>query len=94
MIGGSEAVEDIILMLDQLVPEPRNKQPFMATLKAAAASFERGSCVAGVNQLEAFQSKVRAQLMKTDPEVAQKLIQAAQLVIDTFKPCACWTPRK
>jgi hypothetical protein len=62
---------------------PRSRQqPLLATLKAAAASFERGNLVAGLNQLHAFQNKVRAQL--TNPVLAERLTEAAQVIIDVF----------
>jgi hypothetical protein len=54
----------------------------LATLKAASASFERGNLVAGLNQLHAFQNKVRAQV--ADAVLADQLTKAAQVVMDVF----------
>lgn len=71
--------------LVQLVSESdmgsRNKQPLLATLAAAMASFSRGDASSGANQLGAFQNKVRAQLARTDAVLANELIQAAEEII-------------
>jgi hypothetical protein len=56
----------------------------IATLKASAASFERGNPISAINQLEAFQNKVRAQLGRTQPALADQLIRAAQELIDLW----------
>lgn len=53
-----------------------------ASLNAAAASFDRGNMAAGVNQLRAFQNKVRAQSGKAiSSATANALIAAAQRII-------------
>ena len=53
---------------------PRNRiRPLEASLKAAMASFDRDSFNSGVNQLRAFQSKVRAQVSSIDPVLATTL---------------------
>ena len=46
------------------------------------ASFERGNLIAGINQLEAFQSKTWAQVSPLGAALAEGLIHAAQVVID------------
>ena len=57
----------------------------LATLEAALASINRGNAVAAANQLQAFQNKVSAQVARSNPVLAQTLIQAAQQVIDTLQ---------
>jgi len=57
-------------------------QPLVATLSAAIASVERGSLISAINQLQAFQNQVRAQVAPYDPALAQQLIRAAQEIID------------
>ena len=54
----------------------------LASLAAAAASFDRGNITAGDNQLQAFQNKLRAQVMPFDAALAGELTRAAQEVID------------
>ena len=54
-------------------------------MKASAASFDRGSNQSGINQLSAFQNKVRAQVAKTDPALAAELIASAQAIIDALQ---------
>jgi len=57
----------------------------LASLNAAAASFARGHFTPGVNQLGAFQHKVRAQVARIDPALAQELTYLAQQIIDAVK---------
>jgi hypothetical protein len=60
------------------------KQSLLATLQAADASFDRGSFESGMNQLEAFQHKVHAQLGRTDPHIAALFIGRAQQILDAI----------
>lgn len=64
---------------------PRNRQSLLASLNAAEASFDRGNITPGINQLEAFQHKVRAQVTPTDPVLGQRLHAAAQKIIDAAR---------
>jgi hypothetical protein len=61
---------------------PRNKQPLLASLNAAAESYNLGDILLAESQLRAFQNKVRAQVAPTDPTLAAVLIAAAQQIID------------
>ena len=47
----------------------------MAILNAASVALERGSRGAAVNQLEAFQNKVRTQIAPADPALADALLR-------------------
>jgi len=58
-----------------------NQQPLLATLRAAAASFDRGDVAAALNQLSAFQNKVRARIAPSNPALASELATAAQQII-------------
>jgi hypothetical protein len=58
------------------------KPPLLASLNAAKTSFESGNFQSGINQLGAFQNKVRAQVGPGDPALAEALSSAAQRVID------------
>jgi hypothetical protein len=60
----------------------KNNQPLIATLKAASAPFERGQVQAGLNQLRAFQNKVRAQLTKNYPTAAELFTEYAKQITD------------
>jgi hypothetical protein len=81
VITAAEAVDEIIDELGGSDVDQRTKRPLIATLKSAAASFDRGNDVSGNNQLHAFENKVRAQLGKSDPETAAALIRAAQAIL-------------
>ena len=61
-----------------------NKRPFIASLKAAAASADRGNNEAAANQLHAFQNKVRAQVSKSNPAEAAIWTRWAQSIIDAL----------
>ena len=87
VITGCEAVEELVMLLEQQSIERKNKRPFIATLKASCASFDRGNCTSGVNQLHAFQNKVRAQIAKENPAEAAAFIASAQRIIDAVN-CA------
>jgi len=84
VITPAEAVVIVIgLLNDSNLPRNR-RQPLLASLGAAAASFERGNFTSGANQLGAFQHKVRAQVMPHAPELAKELISAAQTILDAL----------
>ena len=75
-------MEEVVWMVQESSLARNRKQPLLASLKVAGASFDRGSVGSGINQLQAFQSKVRAQVAKDDPGLAAELIRAVQVVID------------
>jgi len=90
VITGAEAAEELILIVDDATVSRKNKQPLFASLKNAAAAFERGSFGAGLNMLGAFKSKVSAQIAKDDPEVAEEWIRIADEIIgDLTNPQEC-----
>ncbi len=81
VITAAQAVQGLIDKINAAGLK-QNTQPLLATLEAAIASFERGDFIPGVNQLEAFQHKVRAQVGPEDPVLADMLISMAQVIID------------
>jgi hypothetical protein len=81
IITAAQAVERLIAQVTARWPRSR---PLVATLSAALASIERGNLVSAVNQLQAFQNKVRAQVAPSDPVLAAIFIQSAQEVIDVL----------
>ncbi len=85
VLTAGEAVDDLILQVDQADLGRKNKRPLFASLKAATASLDRGSFDAGVGQLRAFQNKIRAQIAPGDPALAQSLIRSAQDILDAIE---------
>jgi len=83
IVTPAEAVELLILTVETVDLGRKNKRPLIATLKASVAAFDRGSYGAAVNQLQAFQNKVRAQI--DDEALAASLIAAAQAIIDAVE---------
>jgi hypothetical protein len=75
------AVERLIAMVEREAPKP---QPLVATLRAALEAIHRGNLTTAVNQMQAFQNKVHAQVAPGNPTLAQVFTQAAQEIIDTL----------
>lgn len=76
-----ELIEDLMLTIESSSLQ-KNKQPLLVSLAAACESFQRGNTNAAINQLQAFQNKVRAQVAKQSPTLAEEWTQAAQKLID------------
>jgi hypothetical protein len=75
-----EAVEEVVLMVNGSILPRRTKRPLLATLKACVATFDRGNMTAALNQLQAFQNKVRAQVGRSEPGLADELIGACEVI--------------
>ena len=79
-----EAVGALIIII-QDSGLPRNvQQSLTSSVKAACASFERFGINSGVNQLQAFKSKVRTHVRPLDLALAAQLETAAQAIIDVL----------
>jgi len=73
---------DMLVRLIALVrAQALRPQPLLATLDAALASIDRDNTTSAVNQLHAFQNKVRAQVAPSDQALGGTLVQAAQNII-------------
>jgi hypothetical protein len=86
VISPAQSVAIVMSMLEDLNLKSRNQQPLLASLNASAASFDRGSLGAGINQLQAFENKVLAQIAPLDEQAAEELLAAAQTIIDALAP--------
>jgi hypothetical protein len=84
VITPGEALEDLMGLLEATAALKGKGRPLFATLKAAIASFDRGAMGAGLNQLHAVQNKIRAQVGRTDPLLAEELIRAVQRIVDAL----------
>jgi hypothetical protein len=71
-----------------------NKRPLLASLEAACKSFQRGNWRAGVNELRAFQIKVRVLVAPAYPSLAQQWMADAGAIISIFANDAAKPPRK
>jgi hypothetical protein len=87
VISAGEAIDELIDRVNSSTVARKNKRPFIATLKAASASAERGQTRTAANQLHAFQNKVRAQVSKDNPGEAAIWTQWAQNIIDALSRC-------
>lgn len=82
VITAGEAVEQCVALVNGANLGTKNKRPLIASLKAAGASFDRGSQESAVNQLKAFQNKVRAQVAPRWPAEAAAFIRCTQNILD------------
>jgi hypothetical protein len=84
VITPAQAVALVIEMVEDSSLSQKSQQPLLPSLQAAAASFDRGNTIAGINQLSAFQNKVQAQVGPSYPAFASQLIAAAQAIVHSF----------
>jgi hypothetical protein len=91
VISASDAIDRCILLVDGSNVGRKNKRPLIANLKAAAALFDEGHFLPAVNQLEAFQKKVLAQIAPTQPAEAAAFIACTQQIIDAVTCAATLT---
>ena len=77
-----QAVQRLIAIVHQ--SGLAHERPLLASLEAALASIYRGNSTAAINQLQAFQTKVRVQVEPRNPVLADTLNQGAQQVIDAL----------
>src|SRR5438477_7952581 len=78
-----EGVDDLIEAVRGTTLPAGQLQPLLASLNAARASFQSDNLRAAINQLNAFQNKIRAQVLRTEDQLAEQLIQTAQKIIDS-----------
>jgi hypothetical protein len=88
VVSASEAIDELINRVNDSTIDRKNKRPFLASLKSAAAAADRGQINAAQNVLHAFQNKVRAQVSKDDPGEAAIWIRWAQSIIDGLEACS------
>lgn len=84
VVTPGEAVSLAIDLVDNADIGRKNKRPLIASLKAAMSSFDRGSHTSGLNQLNAFKNKVRAQISRENPAAAQAFTDSVQRIIDAI----------
>lgn len=84
VLSTAQAVGTLVELVEDSDLGGKNANPLLASLRAAAAAFDRGNLNAGINQLQAFQHKVQAQIAPLDPALAAALIEAAQEIIDAL----------
>jgi len=84
IISGTHTVQELVDMLISSGLPRKSLPPLLATLNAASDAVQRGNVGAAVNQLRAFQNKVRAQIALSNPVFAAQLIDLAQRIIDSI----------
>jgi hypothetical protein len=83
IITTGQAVQELMLLVDDSSLARTAKRPLMAILQVAADCLGQGDHMQPcLNQLAAFQNKVRAQIGRTDAALADALMQAAQGIIN------------
>jgi Beta-propeller repeat len=81
VITPSAAVGELVKLVEQANIATKNKEPLLATLYAAISSFDRDNLIAALNQLSAFENKVRAQIGPSNAVLAGELIANAQQIL-------------
>jgi hypothetical protein len=81
VITTSQAVQQLLDLVNSDVAKAKS---LAATLSAAIKAIDRSKPATAINQLQAFQNQVRAQIMPLDPLVADMLINDAQDIIDAL----------
>jgi len=76
------AITSLIALINESILTTQQKRPLLAVLDAASEAFEAGACHLGMNHLNTFQNKVRAQVSGTDAALADALVAGAQAIID------------
>jgi len=75
-------VNSLIAVLEGANLGPNRLHPLRVSLVASSMSFDSGDLRSGINQLRAFQNKVRAQIARSNPPLADLLTQAVQVIMD------------
>src|SRR5262249_23220729 len=90
VLTASQALDRLQTTVKSEVPRP---VPLNASLAAAIASVNRGDLTSALNQIHAFQNKVRAQVAPLYPALAEQLLQSAQEIIDALSSQGQGLPR-
>lgn len=84
VITASDAVDLIASQIENSALPNSVRGPSLARLKTAMGMFEDERFDQGVRQLEAFQDKVLKDIAPVDPDFANELIAAAEVIIDVL----------
>jgi len=82
VLTACDALVKLIVLIEDSALSRKDKRPLVTTLKNSCVNFEAGEFVPAMNQLQAFQNKVSAQLGKTHPAEAEAIIAFAQKILD------------
>jgi hypothetical protein len=85
VISPADAVRLLIVLVENSPLPGNRKTPLLASLRAASASFDRRHSGPAVNQLQAFQHKLSAQVDRRNPGLASELDDIAQQIIDSVQ---------
>jgi uncharacterized delta-60 repeat protein len=85
IVAPDDAVQILIAQVENSNLSAKDKQPLLASLRAAADSFARGRFGAGLNQLGAFEHKVQAQVAPGDPVLARELLLSVQVIREAMQ---------
>jgi hypothetical protein len=83
VIPPATAVDQLLLLTADTDSLARSQRPLLESLVAAETSFGKYQFHTGVNQLQAFQNKVQAQVVPFSPALASELMSAAVLIANT-----------
>jgi len=87
VVTPAEAAAQLSLLLESADLSRKNKGPLQSSIAAAINSLEHGKIKTGINQLEAFENKVQAQLGSDHPGLAASLTAATEALIEALGNC-------
>jgi len=82
--SGAELVGELIHAIQTSGLPPNSQNALIASLQSAINSFDKMNFNAAINQLNAFENKVHAQLSRTNPELAGLLLGQADDIINAM----------
>ena len=82
--SGAELVGELIHAIQTSGLPPNSQNALIASLQSAINSFDKMNFNAAINQLNAFENKVHAQLSRTNPELAALLLGQADDIINAM----------
>ena len=87
VITPSEAAAQLSLLLEAADLSRKNKGPLQESIRAAINSLDHHKIKTGINQLEAFENKVKAQLGSDHPGLAASLSAATEALVEALGNC-------
>jgi hypothetical protein len=93
VITPAESVAELILFVEGSSLLKNQKKPLIATLNAALASLTRCHIIPAINQLEAFQNQVDAQIAPLDAALAEEFLHFSNEIINSLKANPVQTKR-
>jgi hypothetical protein len=84
ILAGTHTVQDLINLVKNSGLSKKRIHSLLEALDDVYEDIQRGKTKHAIEDLHEFQNRVRAQIRRSDPVLAAKLIHEAQLIIDSI----------